>query len=74
MLALTIALCNVPLLCCCTAAYLTLPRYAYTTLPKLPLLWVFPPFELVGQVIGKLVFEQTDAILIVPNGCLGLRV
>ena len=33
----------------------------------LPLLWVFPPFELVGQVIGELVLEQTDAILIVPR-------
>ena len=36
-------------------------------LGRLPLLWVFPPFELVGQVIGKLLLEQTDAILIVPR-------
>lgn len=30
------------------------------------LLWVFPPFHLVGQVIVKLVQEQLPAILLVP--------
>ncbi len=34
---------------------------------RLPLLWVFPPFELVGEVIGKIQLEQTDAILVVPK-------
>ena len=34
---------------------------------RLPLLWVFPPFEIVGEVIGKLQPEQTDAILVVPK-------
>ena len=29
--------------------------------------WVFTPFELVGEVIGKLQLEQTDAILVVPK-------
>ena len=28
---------------------------------------MFPPFELVGEVIGKLQLEQTDAILVVPT-------
>lgn len=36
---------------------------------RMPLLWVFPPFELVGEVIGKLQLEQTDAILVVPKFC-----
>ena len=29
---------------------------------RLPLLWMFPPCQLVGQVMGKLQLEQTDAI------------
>ncbi len=31
------------------------------------LLWVFPPFHLIGAVISKLLHEQVNAILIVPH-------
>lgn len=30
------------------------------------LLWLLPPFRLVGQVLNKLLEEQADAILILP--------
>ena len=31
------------------------------------MVWVFPPFPLIGAVINKLLFENVDAILIVPS-------
>lgn len=31
------------------------------------LLWMFPPFELIGAVLNKLKVEQVDAILILPK-------
>ena len=34
---------------------------------KVPLLWVFPSFELIGSGLGKLQVEQVDVILIVPK-------
>ena len=33
------------------------------------MLWVFPPFPLVGAVVNKLLFEQVDTILILPKLC-----
>ena len=39
----------------------------WTVDAMLPSRWVFPPFELVGEVIGKLQLEQTDAVLVVPK-------
>lgn len=34
---------------------------------RVPLVWVFPPFELIGSVLGKLQVERVDAILVVPK-------
>ena len=31
------------------------------------LLWVFPPFPLIGAVINKLLLEQVNAIVILPR-------
>ena len=31
------------------------------------MVWVFPPFPLIGAVINKLLFEEVDAIFIVPR-------
>ena len=31
------------------------------------MLWVFPPFPLIGAVINKLLSEQVDAVLILPK-------
>jgi len=31
------------------------------------MLWVFPPFHLIGAVINKLLVEQTNAIVILPR-------
>ncbi len=31
------------------------------------MLWVFPPFHLIGAVINKLLAEQTNAIVILPR-------
>ena len=32
------------------------------------LLWIFPPFYLIGEAIQKLISARVDAILIVPKG------
>ncbi len=32
-----------------------------------PLLWIFPPFDLVPSVINKLLLERVDAILVLPK-------
>ncbi len=35
--------------------------------PNAPsLLWLFPPFPLIGAVVNKLLLEQVDAILVLP--------
>lgn len=34
---------------------------------KQGVVWVFPPFHLIGPVLNKLVFEQVNAILILPS-------
>ncbi len=33
----------------------------------IPLLWIFPPFDLVPSVINKLLLERVDAILVLPK-------
>lgn len=32
-----------------------------------PLLWVFPPFDLIADVLNKVILERVDAILVLPK-------